>query len=347
MADQSAEAGNANDSSDAPSSADVTGPIDQTVADVIGFDIDVLAKQTDWSKYEDQLAQWRQGHLLTDVPVTWLAAPGLDPITGVDQSASSMAPLFDPTGLPAIVCTQTCDLGATPPGDRHPFVHVAPLIRGDELDRNRRKLASQGKVSDLVAVRVPVPAPLPSGEGASREAGPPALGKAPAPSEWFADLRLQMPISKAVLLDRQPIEGFEDEDGYTRFAELLAYKARRPALHAALSEDVPRMLTKFVRDIGAAKQCFAKVEQVRLLVLEGAPLYPARASFYVLTNGVKLDDDEREVWNQFQAQVSKPLKDNGIELAPLVHADVGQLSAVAYRSAVPVPCDALGALRYW
>ena len=319
-----------------PGAADAPGNDGGDVGDLSprGLAIDDLISQTDWSGHTESLARWRQGHLVAQVPVTWLAPPGMDPITGEDLQAADLAPLYDPTGVPGVICTQTCDLGATPPGDRHPFIHVAPLVRGEQLSKSRLKLAQQGKAPDLIPVMSPHPVDGP--DHVAVDAG----------SDWYADLRLQMPVSKACLLDRNPIEGFASEEEYQAFAERLAHKARRPALHAALAEDLPRSLTKFIRDNGATKQCFAKVEQVRLLVLEGGRLNPSRATLYVLTDGLPLADDEREVWARFQALLSTQLKDRGITVAPMIHCDVSELPAAKYRIAVPIPCEALNPLRF-
>lgn len=314
-----------------------------------GFCIDDAAGQTDWATYADELGRWRQGHLLLGIPFAWLAPPGADPFTGEEQAATELAPIFDSIGTPGIICTQTCDLGGTPPGNRHPFIHIAPLVRRDQLERNRSRLATDRKLGELVPVRSPfaddpelgdAPEANPDGKpGASAQKG----GVKP---DWFADLRLQVPASKAILLGRDPIEGFDCESGYVEFGEMLAYKLRRPALHAALSEDFPKLLSEFVRTIGAKKQCFTKVEQVRLLMLDADRLNPSRVTIYVLTNGIDLTDEEREVWAQFQSKAHSLLKPHSIQLASLLHCDIGQLYADKYRLSVPVPCEALNSLRF-
>lgn len=305
-----------------------------------GLPLGAMAADVDWKPHVESLARWRQGHLLTDVSVVWMAPSGPDPFTGVEHPGEDLAPVFDPgTRVPAIVTSQTCDLGATPPGSLHSFVQLAPLVRGDQLSSGIRKLARAGKLGYLVAVSSPYPVPVALNEDGSV--------RRPLPDQqWFADLRLQFPISKALLLEREPIEGFANDDGYLRFAEVLAYKAWRPALHAALSEDLPALLEKFVKENNANQQCFVKVDEVRVLFLVGDRLKPERASFYVLTDGIDLTADEMAVWARFQSQASQLLKEHGIAASPPMHCDVNQLSAAKYRASVHVPCPVLGPGRY-
>lgn len=313
----------------------------EVVQDEDGIRLGAMAADVEWQLHAENLDRWKQGHVLMDVPVVWLGPAGLDQITRVKNDRDDVAPVFDPsTAGPAVITSQTCDLGGLPPGSLHPFFQVAPLVRGDRISSSLRSLARQGRVGYLVSVQSPFPVePVLGEDGSERRPGP--------EQEWYADLRVQVPVSKAVLLDREPIAGFADEDGSLAFAELLAFRSFRPAIHAGLSEGLPALLTKFVKDKGGAKQqCFAKVEQVRVVFIGGDRLRPTRASFYVLTDGLKLDDEEREVWARFQAEAVSLLKAHGISVGPLLHCDVSELSASKYRDSVHVYCDQIGPGRF-
>lgn len=316
-------------------------PATPAAEDADGIRLGAMAADVEWALHAEKLARWQQGHLLNDVPVVWLGPAGLDQITGVENARDDLAPVFDPsTAGPAIITTQTCDLGGLPPGSLHPFFQVSPLVRGDRIAGSIRSLARQGRVGYLVPVQSPFSAkPVLNEDGTERRPGP--------DQEWYADLRVQVPVSKAVLLDRDPIAGFADEGGYLAFAELLAFRWFRPALHGGLSEDLPMLLTKFVKDKGGAKQqCFAKVEQMRVVFLGGDRLRPTRASFYVLTDGLNLDEQEREVWARFQTEAATMLKRHGVMVGPLLHCDVSELSASKYRESVHIYCDQLGPGRF-
>jgi len=302
----------------------------------------------DWSSFAASLDSWKQSDLVTDIPITWLTVAGLDPITDVTNRHQDIRPLFDPNrSVTAIVCSQTCDLGGTPPGNAHPFVLLAPLVHISSIPKPAdRKLAVEGRLGYLVkTLAAPVTHPLSAGDATGN--GQLAPDGKPAKNIWFADLRLIFPASKSLLLQRTPVEGFASEDERLAFAETLAVKFRRAALHPALSEDLPRALDKFVRDTGHRNQAFAKVDEVRLVVLAGDRLRPARAQLLVLSNGVTLSDAEQEVWARFQAMASKLFDAAGIVLGAMVHSNVHKLSAGHYRESVPIRCPILNPITYF
>jgi len=71
-----------------------------------------------------------------------------------------------------------------------------------------------------------------------------------------------------------------------------------------------------------------------------------REVIFVLTDGLELNAEEREVWARFQARASQTLKQHGIANGPLMHGDVNQLVAAKYRAASHVPCPLIGPGRY-
>lgn len=325
----------------AEAAVDVEEEHDPTLAEV-GLNIGVFAAEVEWGEHAEELDRWRQGHILDNLPIVWIAPAGMDPMTGIDLASDAVTPVYLDEGAPGVICSGTCDLGGLPPGSHHPFIEVAPLVHGDLLDRAIRKLASEWQIGYLVPVNSPFPAKV---EQVHEEPEDGMRRRKDPPHEWFADLRLKVPASKALLLGRDPIEGFADEVGYENFAEALGYKARRPALHAALSENIPDLLETFIKKRGAKKQCFVKVEHVRVLVVEGTKLNPSRAGFFVIHDGVELTEDEQEVWFQFQAAAADELRKDGIKVGPMKHTGIGSMNADLYRRSTPVPCDLLGMLR--
>lgn len=285
------------------------------------------------------LGSWKQGDLVVDLRPIWLANLGDDPVTSVttEGDADPAAVLLSDEPLTAILCSQTCDIGATPPGDQHPFVLVAPIIHENSLSRGRANLAANKKLGYLVPVLAPDYSFDSTGMSPHR-----VSDVCPRGERWFADLRLIFPVSKAMLSTREPRRGFVAESESLEFGEILAQKFRRAALSETLSEKLPEELRDYVRGRGADQPAFTKIEQVRLLVLDGNRLQPTRAQLLILTDGTRLSDDERAVWSDFQQRSAALCTANGMAPGPMLHDDVNVLSAAKYRASVPVRCDQIG-----
>lgn len=345
----------------------------------LGFSVYGVVDAIDWSPHVETLGRWKQGDLIRDVPLTWVAPAGIDAVTGLTFDTDDEADEADAAGAvtlegtyDVIVCSQTCDLGAGPPGDNHPFVLVAPLIHEDGLgDPKRRSDAAKGMLGHLVRT-------LPAGEAerhallttakeqqaflAKKAAGldrdeqlPEELLAALPDIElrnitrghgWYADLRVVVPVSKGLLVARDPIDGFLNEQESLDFGDALAHKFRRPALHEALSEELPEALERYIADRGAKRQAFVKVEQVRLHIMEGSRLDPLRGALVVLTANGALTDAEQEEWAGLDKAAAAVFEKHGFTYGPLTHWNVPEMSAALYRNTVPVRCRYLRAPRW-
>lgn len=340
----------------------------------VGFSVYGVVDAIDWSPHEETLGRWKQGDLLRDVPLTWVAPSGIDPVTGLtfeaDDEAAGAVTLEGTYDV--IVCSQTCDLGAGPPGDNHPFVLVAPLIHEDGFgEPKRRSDAAKGMLGHLVRT-------LPAGEAerdalltAAREQQVFFAKKAAGidrgeelPEEvlaalpdlelrdvtrghgWYADLRCLVSVSKGLLVTRNPIDGFLNEQESLDFGDALAHKFRRPALHEALSEELPEALERYIFDRGAKRQAFLKVEQVRLHIIEGSRLDPLRGALVVLTANGALTDAEQEEWAGLDKAAAAVFEKHGFTYGPLTHWNVPEMSAALYRNTVPVRCRYLRTPRW-
>ena len=47
-----------------------------------------------WETYKEQLSRWKQGHLLTDLQLTWLGPPGVDLVTHINNKEDTIAPAW-------------------------------------------------------------------------------------------------------------------------------------------------------------------------------------------------------------------------------------------------------------
>lgn len=285
----------------------------------------------------EDLTRWKQGDIVTGVAVTWLMPPGTDDVTGFDNDADRIGPADHPDlhGQAAIICSQTCDIGAVPPGDAHPFVLIAPLVPASAVGSSSlRSRVRQGKVGYLYPTLPPV---QPLEETAEDGTG--------SKESWYADLRLIVPVSKSVLRGRTPVKGFASELDSLSFAEAIAQKFRRAAASDHLTKTLSVALRKFVQDRGHTKPTFSKIEQVRLLELSGDRLNSTRAQLFVYTEGLLSEAEERE-WQTLDEIVRPLMEEVGITMLPLGITSAAQQSASTYRMTFPIHCDLLGKTRY-
>jgi hypothetical protein len=226
----------------------------------------------------------------------------------------------------SIITSQTCDIVATGPGQRHPTVQVCPLLRlDDHLDRGQIVEIGKGSRVDLVTVSGV------SGNG-----------------NWAADLRISVPVSKAVLLRQEPVHGFISEEGSQQFAERVAAKYRRPALHDEISGGLVTGLRALVSEARAGKAPWPDlIEQFRLLVLDGDRLTPrsVRVLTVLLRPGMAAADSAKlREWGERE---KKRLWRHGIALAPLDFVAVNELTVTDYRASDPLRVPELGQPAYW
>jgi len=230
----------------------------------------------DWG--EDALKaldKWQQGDIVeTGKTLIWAGPGGTDVITGLDgahpdQDRTLFAPRQDTgTGL-AVITSQTCDVIGTGPGAKQPWVQVSPICQITNTSAiaeiQDRKRLNHFLVTGL------------DSEGCHA-----------------VDLRLSMPISKAILIDQEPRRGF-DESLAPLFAEQLATKAGRVSFHDLLSFSLARALAALVEQEKNAGTWPGYVEQFRIGVKQGTPLRPL--SFYLLavTEVVATGDFEKKV----------------------------------------------------
>lgn len=273
------------------------------------------------------LDRWRQGHLIQGSLGAWLAAGGaVDPVTGddfTDQAGGLVAAAAEvsDTGYLAVV-SQTCDVVASGPGRRHPFVQVCPV-------RDVRAVFTPEKVKQIRAGEIVEYVFL---------SNPPEPG-----SEWAIDLRVSMPLSKGALAASQPIEGFATEEDELALAARVATKYERPALHDYLSKELIDDLDTFLAKAKKTQDWCDDVEQLRLQV-EGPRLAPKRVRLIVVTdidfNGL-LNTKKNPLRDRWKSH-KKRLRDAGIAQAAIAFRHVDKMSLHEYRNSIPINLPALG-----
>lgn len=296
----------------------------------------------------EALDAWQQGDLLRGSPLFWLAPAGADPViglgesTGQDRADGDSPPAAREEGAGAegsplaldagtedggwfAITSQTCDVAAAGPGGRHPVVSVSPVYRmpnGTSPDRLTR--IAQGAVVDLVRVTAP-----------------------PGDGFYVVDLRVSLPVSKGLLLERSPIAAWLDEEDRLDFAEAVARKARRPALADVISKDMVDSLNTYIGTTSKqSPEWREKVSQVRLRISGGSRLRPTSVSLVVCCDA-KLTVEERSLWRSWQKQGKRLLAQAGIALEPQLIQTMDELTARLYKDSVPLNLPALGRPPAW
>jgi hypothetical protein len=308
------------------------------------------------------LNSWRQGDLVRGVGLFWAGTRDDDPITGLSMQPNGghrwpvvpwdgTAATEDPEGRagtgdaagggdpadgdPAdetgwasswsIITSQTCDVVATGPGQRHPTVQVCPLLNLG--DRDKGQIADIGKGTRVDLVTVPA---------------------VPGGGDWAADLRISVPISKVVLLGQTPVHGFASDEQSQQFAERVAAKYRRAALHDEISDGLVNGLRALVSEARTGKAPWPDlIEQFRVLVLDGDRLHPRSVRVLAILHRAGLAAADSQPLRDWWEREKKRLWRHGIALAPVDFVAVGDLTVPVYRASDPIRVPELGQPAYW
>lgn len=300
------------------------------------------------------LNSWHQGDLVRNIRLFWATPTGEDPLTGltVDDLDDGLAPVVGWDGEPAlegdpahesdegasdptdssartwaIITSQTCDVVASGPGARHFTVQVSPLrdLSGT-YDKGQITQIRRGANVDLVYVN-----------------------NVPEPGDWAADLRISLPVSKGILIQQEPTPGFGADSQSQQFAERVAAKYRRPALHDEISDGLVNGLRNLIETSRKADDIWPdSIEQFRILVLEGDRLNPRHVVVLALTLD-KLSPMQKGPLRKWRTTERRRLAkvSDGIQLGPIRFVDVDDLKVRDYRSSDPLRIPELGGPTFW
>jgi hypothetical protein len=271
------------------------------------------------------LEQWKQGDLLRGGARFW-AGPGThDQVTSIpgDGADWDVQDQGYETGWLA-VASQTCDISAAGAGRNQPFVEVHPVVRVDIIYPPQKI-----EVIENWGVTYLAPLSSPPGDG-----------------DWAIDMRLTMSISKGLLFSMEPTPGFVSEIDRLNFAEAVATRKRRPALHDVLSSELPKSLGKYISATEKTKpEWWQHVEQVRLKII-GDRLAPNAVSL-ILCEEIPLDAHLRCIWRGWTKQGKKLLKPHRITLQAPLFMTLDKLPARLYKESVPLRIPELGRVAAW
>jgi hypothetical protein len=288
-----------------------------------------------------RLDQWRQADLVPGVRLFWASGDGVDQLSGLDMAppadggwavARWEQPLPEDGGpgqVPVpmgIITSQTCDVVATGPGSRHPTVQVSPVIRLDQLAPGRANEVRAGRTVDMVLI-----------------------ANTPEGTEWAADLRISLPVSKSILAAHSPVRAFVTSREAYDFAQRVAIKMRRPAVHeAAIS--LAKNLDRLVRQQRSAGATWVdRVEQVRARAKSGTLLQLDALELIVMTLDGAFTAEEMAPLRQWRQEQQKQFKTetNGAILIPLRFVELDRMKVQDYRESVPLNLPELGQRPFW
>lgn len=276
-----------------------------------------LANASD-EKIRTAAKQFRQGHLIELPPLFYganLEAPVWDLATAVASEGFddpfAVVEIHDDDRPPyGIITTQSCDIWRV---DQQPWLQISPVfpLEDDEI--------------------------LSAGEFIV-ELDPPDVD-----GRWYADLRLEMPLEKGMLLGRSPIESWPDEDRSLRFADVLARRRGRPALHSVFHVILNEVMGSMKRESNAMRKKLRRVRKrvygVRLAIEDGTRIEPVAAKLYVLTKGDPGAEENAEVHEWFEAWwdiASAKAEEEGLRLLPTGWMDSANVDLELYDDLVDV-----------
>jgi hypothetical protein len=241
-----------------------------------------------------------QGHLIVQPPLFYVADLR-HPIWGTTRLIAEDTPQEDqgedfvdvaledrpPYG---IITTQSCDLSEERPQPCQPWLAVAPVyqVSDDSSLRDREYVF---------------------------ELAPPELDG----EIWVADLRIEMPLEKGLLVGRAPIDAFPDEHGYIAFGNFLARRRGRPALasvfHEVLSATTRRLKGERNAQRNLARRARQNVYKLMLAIEDGTRLEPVAAKLYVVTDGAPTKH-ARDWFDLWWTQARVVAEHHGLQLLP-------------------------------
>jgi hypothetical protein len=267
----------------------------------------------------ERLDEYRQGHILNDVPVFFLGSPEHklwdQPRRDLGFAASALRLVGEQDGVlrRAVLLSQACDVMK----ESHPWVSVAPVYDATNL-LTKSRIASARSGSTLHLVHLTALS---------------AVG-----GVWVADLRLEMSIEKTLLLSREPHEAFVDEVDYARLTERLAVQRARAAVAGLCLEHIVEPLFARLRELGDnGRHLRDGVRELRVHCND--PVSPTIVTLYVIQ---KDDGDGRSVavdadgWSSLVAELYENARQHGITLVGPEIETLWDLSARDYLMSAPI-----------
>lgn len=260
-----------------------------------------------------------QGHLI-EAPPFFYAADLRTPVWGLTRAVATDAAaqelgeeLLELEERPpyGIITTQSCDLSEEADHPRKPWVAVAPVYSVSEGSPILRR-------DEIYRLN---PVGLPEADA------------------WVADLRIEMPLEKSVLVGREPIRGFASEREAVAFGNYLARRRGRPALASVFHDVITQAMQDLRNETSARRRQRTRVResvyQVRLSVEDGTRLEPKAAKLWVVCSA-EPSEDVRD-WFGAWFDRARPIAERaGLQLHPVGYLDARSVDVVLYDGLIEI-----------
>lgn len=209
-----------------------------------------------------------------------------------------------------IITTQSCDLAEESATPRKPWITVAPVYQ----------VAEDSPILDRDEVYRLDPVGLPDGI-------------------WVADLRIEMPVEKSILVGRTPLRAFPSEADEVAFGNYLARRRGRPALSSVFHDVITEAMRDLRNESNARKKQRRRVRdrvyQVRLAIEDGTRLEPTAAKLWVVCAAEP--DEETTDWFGAWFDRARPIAQRaGLQLHPVGYMDARSADVLLYDELVEI-----------
>jgi hypothetical protein len=260
----------------------------------------------------EEIDQWRQGHVLDGAPVSMVstAAPFWAAGQPVGVELAGLSVLAGPVAEAqrAMVVSQGCELVK----GSFPAATVVPVYEASAvLTEHQMQTARAGLTWHLVHLT----------SDWAKDAF------------WVADLRVEYPIDKSVLLGKQPLEAFADEVGYAKLAErLAALRQRSPVPQPTIEHVVTPLRVQLATLRESGGNPLAGVREVR--IASNHHTAPTAVTLYVVGDGSSPVDVT--AWTTAVDAITPLAGSNGITLVGPEITTLWDMSAADYLTSHPV-----------
>jgi hypothetical protein len=273
-------------------------------------------------------ARFAQGHLLRGVAPVLVTSdrPAAQWQSSAPEDAARVLTLRGKDLPPfTIILDQGCDIEKL----SAPFVHLAPVYNLTRYYKANKVEQARSAIYryELTASKLEEQLTEEELEGQRPKGDQGYL--------WVADLRLEFPIDKGLLIDRSPIDGFAEAHEALDFGRYLAARRDRPAIPRLIEDVVVRGDAGVTAVTMADGTLLSGVVELR--VSFDHVVVPTSAALLVMTEEENPPADLVRAWTDVVANLSAFASEYGLRVSLTHIGGYRGLSAESYRNSSRLP----------